>query len=334
MSRKNFEIITFLRGYSITTIILFHLLQFMSLPAPWDRLISFGGTGVHLFVLLSGFGLYYSHLHKPLTFLPFLKKRMTKVYVPYIAVVLLSAAVSLVRPIYPNSWFALGGHIFLYKMFNESIMGSYGYHLWFISMILQFYLVFHLLAWLQAQLQASTFLLTTLLLSLLWATTVLLLGKGSIRVWNSFFLQFLWEFALGMWMAKRIYTTGVLTSKTWKWPGTLVLAILNLLIYSLLALKGGQWGMLFNDIFALSGYGLLAASLYMMRLPGMRTVLHFIGRISLSMYLLHFLVLLSLAAFLPDNPKYQIVLFTLAVLIPLSMLYQRVVEWFFTKMKL
>lgn len=41
-----------------------------------------------------------------------------------------------------------------------------------------------------------------LLISMLWATIVAMLGKSDVRVWNSFFLQYLWEFVLGMYLAK------------------------------------------------------------------------------------------------------------------------------------
>ena len=51
---KHYEIIDFLKGYSIFTIVVFHYLQFLGLPHPLSELINFGGTGVHLFVLLSG----------------------------------------------------------------------------------------------------------------------------------------------------------------------------------------------------------------------------------------------------------------------------------------
>ena len=41
-----------------------------------------------------------------------------------------------------------------------------------------------------------------LIVSLLWSTSVGLLGYAEERVGNSFFLQYLWEFCLGMKMAE------------------------------------------------------------------------------------------------------------------------------------
>lgn len=42
----------------------------------------------------------------------------------------------------------------------------------------------------------------SLLVSLIWATIITYLGINDERIWNSFFLQYLWEFVLGMWLAK------------------------------------------------------------------------------------------------------------------------------------
>jgi len=157
MNIKKIEIVEFLKGFSIFTIIIYHLLQTLKMQDISGKLIAFGGIGVHLFVLLSGFGLYLSHINKPLPFLDFLKKRFTKVYFPYIIIVFGSAIIAIIIPIFKNSLYAFFGHVFLYKMFDESIIGSYGYPLWFISMIIQFYLVFTLLTILKEKINNKLF---------------------------------------------------------------------------------------------------------------------------------------------------------------------------------
>ena len=50
-----YEYIQFAKGYAIFTIMLFHVLQRLVLPEILQKAIVFGGTGVHLFFLLSGF---------------------------------------------------------------------------------------------------------------------------------------------------------------------------------------------------------------------------------------------------------------------------------------
>ena len=62
--QQRYSLIDFAKGFSILTIILMHLLQsFVSeLPTLLKTAMSLGGTGVHIFIFCSGFGLYLSHL--------------------------------------------------------------------------------------------------------------------------------------------------------------------------------------------------------------------------------------------------------------------------------
>lgn len=90
---QRLEVIDFLRGFSIFTIVLMHLLQSYPIPPFLMAASSFGGAGVHVFILCSGFGLYLSYLNKPLTYSQFLKRRFLKVYLPYIIIILVSALI-------------------------------------------------------------------------------------------------------------------------------------------------------------------------------------------------------------------------------------------------
>lgn len=138
--KKHLDIVDFLRGFSIFTIVLMHLLQGYQMPNILYKIFSFGGAGVHVFILCSGFGLYLSYLYKPLGYKDFLKRRFTKVYLPYIIVIFISALI----PFYNTSedkWFQLLSHVFLFKMFDETLESSYGIQMWFVSTIIQFYVV-------------------------------------------------------------------------------------------------------------------------------------------------------------------------------------------------
>ena len=73
--KKHLDVIDFLRGFSIFTIVVMHLLQGYQLPNALYKITSFGGAGVHVFILCSGFGLYLSYLYKPLKYVEFLKRR-------------------------------------------------------------------------------------------------------------------------------------------------------------------------------------------------------------------------------------------------------------------
>ena len=93
--KNKIEVIDFIRGYSILSIVIFHYCQSIALSPLFAKAINFGGTGIHTFLFASGFGLYLSHLQKPMVYRDFLKKRFTKVYIPYIAIVTLTALISL-----------------------------------------------------------------------------------------------------------------------------------------------------------------------------------------------------------------------------------------------
>jgi len=71
---QKYDIVNFLRGISIFTIVVMHLCQGYAGGA-LQKALSFGGAGVHVFILCSGFGLYLSYLRKPLGYGDFLKRR-------------------------------------------------------------------------------------------------------------------------------------------------------------------------------------------------------------------------------------------------------------------
>ena len=62
---KKLEVINFLRGFAIFTIVLMHCVQGY-LDGVMHKAVSLGGAGVHVFILCSGFGLYLSYMNKPL----------------------------------------------------------------------------------------------------------------------------------------------------------------------------------------------------------------------------------------------------------------------------
>lgn len=279
-----------MKGYSILTIVIFHLGQAMQLPLLMTQLINFGGTGVHAFIFVSGFGLYLSHLRKPLSYPQFLKKRFTKIYLPYIIIVALSALVSLFIPVYDNSLYAFLGHVFLYKMFDENIIGSYGYQFWFISTIIQLYLVFPVIIRLKKQMKDLNFILLGIVITICWGLFIFFINRSEFRIWGSCFLQFIWEFMLGMVCAKKFYETGYAFWNQRKITLTLV-ACAGLCLYCLMALKMGVIGHVFNDIPALFGYTALGLLIFNFRVALINNFILFTAKISYPLFLIHILVL-------------------------------------------
>ena len=153
--KQRIEYIDFAKGYAIFTIVCYHALQQVALSPLWQKAIVFGGTGVHLFFLLSGFGLAWSSSSE--STLLFYRRRMSKVWFPYVLALTLSLLAALTLNIFTDRWDAWLAGVALYQMFSEHYIVSFGGHFWFISAILQFYLVFPLLAWLQQRLAARHF---------------------------------------------------------------------------------------------------------------------------------------------------------------------------------
>ncbi len=323
---KRLDIIEFLKGYSIFTIIIFHFLQTFNHPGLFGKLISFGGTGVHLFVLLSGLGLYLSSINKPLTNWSFIKKRFSKIYTPYIVVVFISFSIALFIPIYDKSLYALLGHILLFKMFDESIIGSYGYPLWFISMIIQFYLAFSFIRWFKEKLNNSSFFIISLFISLLWAFIIVILEKENTRIWNSFFLRYLWEFALGMIIAEKISNHSLIKERKFSPIYSLIIGIVNCIIYALMALRGGEVGKMFNDIPALIGYTFIAIFIFQLNNKYINKFFIFSGKISYNLYLWHTLILLLILHFTKD--------ISLFITLPLSLVLVYIISTYYRIPKL
>lgn len=315
---KKYELIDFLKGFAIFTIVIYHALQRIDLSPMMQNAIKLGGTGVHLFLLISGFGLYLSHQNKFLPYPSFLKKRFSKIYLPYILIVLISAFLNLFWPLFDlNSWYALGGHVFLYKMFDNQIIGSYGYQLWFLSTIIQFYLLFHLLAWFKNHTKNRYFILVGLIISFAWGTLILVLGKSDLRNWNSFFLQFLWEFMLGMIFASLLLQNRLrLKLNAFHF---LVFGIFMLFIFAFLAIKGGAIGKIFNDLPALLGYSSIAIFIYLLQIKPLNRFMLYTGKISFALYLIHFLIMNSIGLVF-KNYQWEINYLTITISSALSYL--------------
>ena len=140
---KKLEIVNFLRGFSIFTIVLMHLIQSYQIPSWLDKVSSFGGAGVHVFILCSGFGLYLSYLNKPLSYRDFLHRRFGRIYWPMAVVCLATACWMIFQE--KEVLMPLLGNLFLFKMFVPGLESSMGGQMWFISTIIQFYLAWPLI---------------------------------------------------------------------------------------------------------------------------------------------------------------------------------------------
>lgn len=277
---RYYDEVTFLKGFSIITIVLMHYFSNDSLPKLMNTAFSIGGTGVHIFFFCSGFGLYMSHMEKPLRFTEFIKKRYFKIYVPYILVVGISALVPYMYD--GNRLGAFLSHLFLYKMFIPEYESSFGAQLWYISTLFQFYFVFIFLVKAKERIgNTNAFMVICSVFSLTWWIASAWTGIAEERIWGSFFLQYLWEFALGMVISEHLKNGKEIKIDK---LALVIIAILGIGIAGTTKIIGGFWTT-FNDVFAMSGYGALALLIYTLGIGWVNRFVMYTSSISYELYL-------------------------------------------------
>lgn len=321
MPQQRLEYIDFAKGFSILSIVLYHYCQPYT-HGVLSKVIMAGGAGVHLFFVLSGFGLGLSSQN--IGPFHFYRKRFVKILVPYFIFILFVYVLNSLYEIYPHDGlYALGGHLFFYKMFDENIIVSFGNHLWFMSTIIQFYIVFPLIILIKNKLNIISFLLFSLLLSVCYWVFISVLGISSKRMFNSSLFQFLWEFNVGivlsdLYKIKRI--------KFWEQNivVTAIPAFVGISLMGFLAIKGGRLGRTFNDIPASIGFASLSVFFYSIcvdKIKFFKSAISHIGILSYELYLTHLLVV-----FLVNNLITKIfsvksnIFFTIFFILPFSIL--------------
>lgn len=307
---KKLDVVNFLRGYSIFTIVIMHLVGMLGISGIWEKAAAFGGAGVHVFILCSGFGLYLSYLRKPLGYIAFLKKRFTRIYMP---MAVLCVATAVWMACMGREWFMpLWGNLLLFKMFVPELESSMGGQMWFVSTIIQFYLARPLIVKL---FNTRGGVKLALIVSLLWSTTVGLLGYAEERVWNSFFLQYLWEFCLGMKMAE-IYHDNPKALEVPRWKYLLTLCVAGVGLTGIMGFAGWPWK-LYNDIPSLVGYMSLALVIYKVGIKPLNRLLEWTNRFSYEWYLVHMLVFDIIFYYIGHNAPIAVV-FVLCLLLSYS----------------
>ena len=307
---RKLDVVNFLRGYSISTIVIMHLVGMLGISGIWEKAAAFGGAGVHVFILCSGFGLYLSYLRKPLGYIAFLKKRFTRIYMP---MAVLCVATAVWMACMGREWFIpLWGNLLLFKMFVPELESSMGGQMWFVSTIIQFYLAWPLIVKL---FNTRGGVKLALIISLLWSTTVGLLGYADERVWNSFFLQYLWEFCLGMKMAE-IYHDNPKALEVPRWKYLLTLCVAGVGLTGIMGFAGWPWK-LYNDIPSLMGYMSLALIIYKVGIKPLNRLLEWTNRFSYEWYLVHMLVFDIIFYYIGHNAPIAVV-FVLCLLLSYS----------------
>jgi peptidoglycan/LPS O-acetylase OafA/YrhL len=127
-----------------------------------------------------------------------------------------------------------------------------------------------------------------LLISLSWATLVGFIGKSDLRIWNSFFLQYLWEFVLGMVLALKYYEN----QNFIKIPSMLYLIIFATIGIAIVGYTGVKGGILklYNDIPSLIGYLSLSLLIYSFKIKWISNFFIYTNKFSYEWFLVHILI--------------------------------------------
>ncbi|MEK3733005.1 MULTISPECIES: acyltransferase [unclassified Paenibacillus] len=147
MRKERIEEVTLLRAMAFMAITMQHCIaEYIYRPdiaqpdaVMLGMLFHFTRFGTPTFVFLSGLILFYNYAEK-LNYLTYVRKRATDILVPFLTwTVIYWVSVSIISG---HSFTAAGTWTTLVRQLVEP---SYGYHLWFILMIFQFYLLLPLL---------------------------------------------------------------------------------------------------------------------------------------------------------------------------------------------
>ncbi|BBH20696.1 membrane protein [Paenibacillus baekrokdamisoli] len=200
LHKPRIEEIEILRGFAFLAVVLQHSIAHY-FPLPNTRLedgvilgllLLLAKFAVPLFVFITGMVLFYNY-DGDIRYGVFLRKRFKDIVLPYLPWVLLYAiAFQHLNLFAPDS---------LYRLGRMAVTGKASYHLWYIVMIVQFYLLFPLLQravkkWKpQSASKAALLILALGLLYLLLMDKAGILYRGSIQLhqpfWTAFFNSYL-----------------------------------------------------------------------------------------------------------------------------------------------
>lgn len=103
---------------------------------------TFARFAVPCFLFISGFTLYYFYSQRKFSLIAFYQRRLSKVLFPYLLWSTFYTAINYSKYINPSGGFYWG------KFFKHLILGLSSYHLYFLVILIQLYLLFPALLWL------------------------------------------------------------------------------------------------------------------------------------------------------------------------------------------
>lgn len=307
---KRVESLDLLRAFAALSVFFYHIHEVGN--NPFNGFFNFGGIGVDLFFVLSGFFISLSIIkNKDWDIFLFFKKRINRI-IPayYVSLIILLA---LVPPVYLLTKFGLYdvlSHLIFIHPWNYQTHGSINGAYWSLGVEVQYYILIALSAiFLRSKKYRYYLLISWIVIAWLWRFNISSMDIEPIYkfILSTQVIGMLDEFSFGIIIA--IFMTSevkddFINSKLFIFLVS-ILMILGFYFYSTLQGRGDYWS---NSSIVVFGKSLLALSfsasiIVFIKLSDyvrVLSVIHYtgipyIGRISYSFYLYHLPVMLSMA---------------------------------------
>jgi peptidoglycan/LPS O-acetylase OafA/YrhL len=310
--KKRVDSIDSLRGVAILMVLLYHIHAWVpglsKLPGWYLFPMSLGFSGVDFFFVLSGFSLYYAWVRQAeITETVDVKKyywrRFWRIYPPYIIAFTIPWVPSFASTPHDALKEALW-HVTLMHNYSEKYFYGANGPLWSIAVEAQFYLLFPLIIWMTKRWGVNRVVFFGVLLSLIYRFGVFLnFGDLTYRQVPKPYLQGFWlaripNFLLGILLASR--WINLPQSEKTKYPINLLFLVAGFI--TLL----GTWvfvyyfrhsSMIIRELGFAMGYAMLGFAVLRGAIQYVMSArwLHFTGKISFSLYLIHAPIVLLLS---------------------------------------
>lgn len=238
----------------------------------------FGHYGVQLFIFISSYGLYLSYAHKNISWLPFMKKRVKKLYPMLVLGIALSVVIYIFEQrLFPGLSIIKSIILKLTLLYgfvpNEALTISGPW--WFFSVIVQLYAIFPLLLWLVRKKGPNSLLVIVFLFIGISMTLDLFVTIPGTSVYFTFIGR-LPVFALGLYFA---------TQRQIKISTTILL--LSLVIFSLGNVNQYFWYFSSITITLIMVKALIWAIPIIRKYANFNSFLEFTGSISLYLFVVN-----------------------------------------------
>jgi peptidoglycan/LPS O-acetylase OafA/YrhL len=336
-SSSQLEWITISKGVAIFGIVIHHWFYGSPNKIIASVLLS-GGFGVHVFFILSAFGLTLSLLKKSNhNWIEWYQRRAKKMLIPfYLALIITIVIIFFYGIISGNgvnqSFHLLGidlksisATIFLYRFAIHEYVFAINPAWWFLITLLELYCIFPLLILFMKKYSPKILVIVSFFITFFFQILYSIILKSDGLVFQKFFLSYLFEFCFGIYLAQYFFQNKENFKKELFGVKSFMAGILFQTI-GLLLLYFGSIGRALNDSFIAIGYFFIFINLvHLISFFNLfKIVFSFIGKISMSIFLLH-MSLIFLFPHAADFDKIIYFFFYLTTVIFISYFFQKVI---------